>query len=358
MKHIKSLFLLLLAVCLSVGAFAQTNRIYIPDVKMSRGSEATLSVFMENADEVTAVEFTLELPDGFTVNSATAILTERAANHQLTAKKLNNGKYKFLIMSQNNALINGIAGCLFTVRMNSSENVTDDGDYPMIITSAVMSAKHGQNVLEETNAGIITIESMPNLHVVALECSDPVAGQPLTVKWKVRNDGRGSTGDNEWKDYIWLVPNISVGTSMIGSKMLAAVDHISSLEPGELYESTTNVILDERIYGNYDLLVTSNMYGATNIDYTKTSGEPPIPYQPETEEYGFLRAKGNSAYVTMYEENEMDGISDNFFYKRIDICFMNGQFIFCQCRQIIRIRLVFQSSEFRDLGNPGGHCRI
>lgn len=319
MKHIKSLFLLLLTVCFTVGAYAQTNRIYIPDVKMSRGGDATLSVFMDNADEVTAAEFTLEMPTGFTINPVSAVLTERAKNHQMTARKLKNGKYKFVIMSQSNATIDGIAGRLFTMRVTSPENVTDDGDYPMTITSAVMSAKNGQNILNETDGGKIVIKSMPNLHVTSLDCSEPVAGQSLTVKWKVRNDGRGATGDAEWKDYIWLVPNIAAGTSMTGSKLLGTIGNLSALISGESYENTVNVTLDERIYGNYDLVVTCNMYGATDIDFAKIGGEVPIPYEPENADYGFLTAKGNVSYVTVEEENEYDGVSDNFFYKRINI---------------------------------------
>ena len=319
MKHTKSLFLSLLMTLISVGAYTQTNRLYIPDLKMSRGSEATLSVFMDNAEAITAVEFTLEVPTGFTVNPVSAVLTDRAKNHQMTARKLKNGNYKFVVMSQSNAAIDGIAGRLFTVRVKSPENVTDEGDYPLTISSAVMSVKSGQNVLQEADGGKITIKSMPNLHVVSLDCSEPIAGQPLTVKWKIRNDGRGSTGDASWKDYIWLVPNISAGTSMTGSKLLKSVDNVTALASGESYENTVNVTLEERIYGNYDLVVTSNMYGATNIDFTKAGGSAPVPYDPENAEYGFLTAKGNASYVTVEEENEYDGVSDNFFYKRINI---------------------------------------
>ena len=319
MKHTKSLFLSLLMTLISVGAYTQTNRLYIPDLKMSRGSEATLSVFMDNTEAITAVEFTLEVPTGFTVNPVSAVLTERVKNHQMTARKLKNGNYKFVVMSQNNAAIDGIAGRLFRVRVKSPDNVTDEGDYPLTISSAVMSVKSGQNVLQEADGGKITIKSMPNLHVVSLDCSEPVAGQPFTVKWKIRNDGRGSTGDASWKDYIWLVPNISAGTSMTGSKLLKSVDNVTALASGESYENTVNVTLEERIYGNYDLVVTSNMYGANNIDFTKAGGSAPVPYDPENAEYGFLTAKGNASYVTVEEENEYDGDSDNFFYKRINI---------------------------------------
>lgn len=318
MKTTSRLLLLLMA-WLSVGAYAQTNRLYVPDVKMSRGGEAVLSVFMDNVDNVTAVELTLKVPEGFTVNPVSAILSERAKSHQMTARVLKDGKYKFVVMSQTNSFISGIAGKLFTVRVTAPEGVTDEGEYPLTITGAVMSAKSGENLMQEADAGKIIIKSMPNLHVISLDCSEPVAGQPLTVKWKVRNDGRGATGDAEWKDYIWLVPNIIAGTSMTGSKLLGTVGNLSALISGESYENTVNVTLDERIYGNYDLVVTSNMYGATNIDFAKAGGEMPIPYDPENADYGFLTAKGNSSYVTVEEENEYDGVSDNFFYKRINI---------------------------------------
>lgn len=319
MKHTTSRLFLLLMAWLSVGAYAQTNRLYIPDVKMSRGGEAVLSVFMDNVDNVTAVEFTIEMPEGFTINPVSAILSERAKSHQMTARVLKNGKYKFVVMSQTNSFISGIAGKLFTVRVSAPEGATDEGEYPLTITGAVMSAKSGQNLLQEVDGGKIIIKSMPNLHVISLESSEPVAGQPVTVKWKVRNDGRGTTGDNSWKDYIWLVPNIAAGTSMTGSKMLKSVDNVSALAPGESYENTANVTLDERIYGNYDLVVTSNMYGANDIDFSNAGGEAPRPYDPDNADYGFLMAKGNASYITIEEENEYNGESDNFFYKRIDI---------------------------------------
>ena len=285
---------------------------------MSRGSEATLSVYMENEDSVTAVEFTLELPEGFTLNPASAILSERAKNHQITVRKLKSGNYKFVILSQTNALIKGIAGCLFTVKIKAPDNVSE-GYCRSRLYDVVISTPTGQNVMNSFWWQYIFIKSMPNLHVVSLDCSEPVAGQPLTVKWKVRNDGRGSTENVSWKDYVWLVPNISVGTSMTGSKLLKAIDNVAALSPGESYEKTVNVMLDERIYGNYDLVVTSNMYGANNIDFSATGGKAPVPYDPENANYGFLMAKGNSSYVTVDEENEYDGQSDNFFYKRINI---------------------------------------
>ena len=319
MKYTRLQLLLFFVVVLVIGTHAQTNRLYMPDVTMMRGSEATLSVFMDNTVEVTAVEFTLEMPDGFTLDPVSAMLQGRAASHQLTARRLKDGRYKFVVMSTANTPIQGIAGGLLTVRVKSPKVITDDGDYSLTMTDAVMSTRSGENVLQATEPGKIVIKSLPNLHVTSLDCSDPVAGQSLTVKWSVRNDGRGTTGDVSWKDHVWLVPNVAAGTSMTGSRLLKSVNNVSALAPGESYENTVNVALEERVYGNYDIVVTSNMYGAINIDFSKAGGEVPVPYDPENADYGFLTARGNSSYVTIEEENEYDGVSDNFFYKRIYI---------------------------------------
>ena len=188
MKHTKLQLLMLLMAWLTIGAYAQTNRLYIPDIRMSRGSEGSLSVFMENADEVTAVEFTLEVPSGFTINPAMVILSDRVKDHQITGRTLKNGKYKFVLMSPTNETIKGMAGLLLSMQIKAAETLTDETDYPIVVSDAVMSRKTGENVLQEISSGTITIKSLPNLHVVSLECSDPVADTEMTVTWKVRND--------------------------------------------------------------------------------------------------------------------------------------------------------------------------
>lgn len=172
---------------------------------------------------------------------------------------------------------------------------------------------------ELNKQGTIPDEDLPNLHIMSLNCSDPVAGRQMTVQWKVRNDGAAETGNTQWKDYIWLVPSISEGSSMFGSKLLKTVDNLSALAPGESYTNTVNVQLEERVYGNYDLLVTSDMYGVSNIDFSQTGGAPPIPYEPETSDYGFLMGYADPSFDLLMEAGEGDGYSDNFFYKRINI---------------------------------------
>ncbi len=319
MSKIRLILFWLLTLPALVGFGQVTNRLFIDDIRMSRDAEAVLSVQMENSTNITAVEFLLETPSGFTINPVSAILSERAKNHTITARKMRNGKYKFVVISTDNSPISGIAGRLFTVRIKSDDTVTDETTYSLIMSDAVMAIESGANTIDSADGGNVSIKSMPNLHVVSLDCSEPVAGTSLNVRWKVRNDGRGATGDTQWTDYIWMVPNISGGTSMAGSKLLGKTSNVAALAPGEYYENSLNVTLDERIYGNYDLVVTSDINGITNIDFSNAGGTPPIPYLPDESSYGFLTGTNPSSSKNVEEENEIGEKSDNFYYKRIDI---------------------------------------
>lgn len=320
MKTIRYIFSILLTVMLTIGMKAQSdNRIFIDDLRMSRGTTRTLTVNMDNLTGIVAVEFTLEIPSGFSINPISAMLTSRASNHQITARNIESNKYKVAVISTDNSPISGIRGGIVTFQISADGNVTDETDYPMQLSNVVMAEKSGRNVLDAAVAGKLKIASFPNLHVESVDCSSPVAGQQMTIQWKVKNDGRGSTGDAQWKDYIWLVPSIQVGTSMEGSKLLATVDNITALASGESYENSYNVALPERIYGNYDLVVTTDMYSVTNVDFSSCENTAPVPYEPTTAAYGYLYGKTDMNKVNVEEENEQDGQSDNFFYKRIDI---------------------------------------
>ena len=173
-----------------------------------------------------------------------------------------------------------------------------------------------------------SIESLPDLHVYALDCSTPTAGSELTIEWTVKNDGQGSTGDVSWKDYIWLVVDAYGGTlpqsretSSTNAVLLASVPNVKALESGESYTNTYRVKLDERVYGNYYLLVGTDMYSITDIEWNAIGGSIINPYVPAQDgtSYPHLYAKTQTSYNMVDEENETSTRSDNFFYKQIDI---------------------------------------
>ena len=305
----------LLCSVLTVSA-QEVNRLSVSEKRMQRGTETQLTIDMDNLSEIVAVQFTLTLPSGFTITPSSAIITGRGAGHMVTARNMGNNRYKFAILSSTNSPLKGIKGSLVSVNLKANSTLDEDKDYEITISDAVMGVKSGANVINEANNGIVHIVSLPNLHVTALECSEAIAGSDMTVSWTVCNDGRGNTGDIQWNDYVWLVPDIQGGTSMTGAKLLKTVSNVSALASGESYNNTVNIPLEERIYGNYDVVVTSDMRSVTNIDLSSVGNVLPRPYNP-TDSY--LYASTDAQYNKVDEENETPTRSDNFRYKAIEI---------------------------------------
>ena len=201
-----------------------------------------------------------------------------------------------------------VASNLTTTTYNASSNCTQGETYNWF----VVAHNECQEMVSDTH--VFSVRDLPDLHVTRVNCSDPVAGQTMTVEWTVKNDGLGSTEDAAWNDYIWLVPDMKLGTATTGSKLLKTVANVKALDTGESYINTQEVKLDERIYGNYNILVTSDMYSVTNIDWTTQS--PVYPYSPS--QTGYLTASTNPSYVKLSEITD-NGKKDNFFYTKIDI---------------------------------------
>lgn len=167
-----------------------------------------------------------------------------------------------------------------------------------------------------------TIRELPDLHITSLDLSDAEAEQPITVTWSVRNDGIGSTGQQRWTDYIWLVKDVYNGTQSIDAgislpKLLTKVDNVKSLESGEQYENSVTVKLPDNVYGDIYVVVSSDMYSITDIEWNMVGGAVPDSYNPQ--EAGWLYAVTNAHDNKIYEQGETPTHSDNFFYKQLHL---------------------------------------
>lgn len=192
----------------------------------------------------------------------------------------------------------------------------------------IVARNESQELASDTMS--FAVRSLPNLHVYALDCSSPTAGDKFTVQWTVKNDGVGSTGDQQWNDYIWIVTDIYGGTQPSGNsdnkaQLLATVKNVKALESGESYENKADITLPERIYGNYYLLVATDMYSVTDIQWSAIAGSVVNPYNPTQEGSGYkhLYATTSAFYNKVYEQGETTTLSDNFFYKKIEIAVPN-----------------------------------
>ena len=190
-----------------------------------------------------------------------------------------------------------------------------------------------RNAVQQMESSVMrfSVKMLPNLHLYALTAlSGPpaetsndalTAGQRATISWTVRNDGDGATGDTGWTDRLWLVSDVYNGTNQSGAKLLAEVPHTGNLASKQEYTATTEVVLDEQTWGNYYLLVASDMSSVTNIDWTAVGGSIVNPYQPTPDGDGYRHLFATTAADgnLLEEHGETETLSDNFFYRKVEI---------------------------------------
>ena len=196
----------------------------------------------------------------------------------------------------------------------------------------VVARNAAQQIVSDTLH--FSIHMLPDLHITSLRVQDAEAastgydleaGKPVIVQWTVRNDGDGTTGSQSWQDRLWIVPDVYGGTNQTSCKLLATVNNVRSLSPGEQYTGQAEITIDEEMYGSYYLLVASDMSSVTNIDWTKVGGTIVNPYTPvvggnaEEGTYAYLFATTSSQGNQLTEHGEDRSRSDNFFYRKVEI---------------------------------------
>ena len=167
-----------------------------------------------------------------------------------------------------------------------------------------------------------SVKMLPDLHIYNLRTNGGLtAGKSVTIEWTVRNDGEGSTGTTTWTDRLWLVPDVYSGTHQTSCKLLASLPNVKSLASGQEYTGSTEVLFDEQTWGNYYLLVASDMSTVTNIEWSAVGGSIVNPYQPEYngDGYAHIYATTDAADNLVEERDETATRSDNFFYKKVEI---------------------------------------
>ena len=223
------------------------NRLSIPDVLMEKGGSIDLPVNLENDDQVVALQFTLTVPDGFTLDVNSARLTERSADHMLRVKNVQGNDYLCMVYSVNNTELSGNRGAVMYVKLKAPNSVNEGEEYPMTMTEAVASDVDMNNVLDASSAGTITIARFPDL-VPANVTTDKrqyAPGDHIVVSWTVQNDGQLSTGGG-WSEQISLVDES--GTVC----MLGTTYYNDILGPGGIVSRQADIVIPPvpGIHGN------------------------------------------------------------------------------------------------------------
>ncbi len=120
-----------------------------------------LSILLKNNDAIRAVQFDVELPSGFDLQTANITTTARTAGFNITTSLLSTNKYRVLLYSLSNASINTGSDSVLNFPVFINANVSS-GSHSFTFSNVTLSNTSNQNVssvaLEE---GIITFNDPP-----------------------------------------------------------------------------------------------------------------------------------------------------------------------------------------------------
>ena len=205
-KMITALFVFLLT---SLSIFAQKNEISIPDVSVVAGKSINLPIYLDNSEDIIAIQFTLELADGFTLQTSSANLTDRATDHSIVMKEVAHNKYMAMIFSPSNSSIIGRTGVLLYVPLFAQDTMKDTVSYPMTLSDVIIAGNTGDNLMTNSHVGEITIAASADFEVsnVSVNTNTITPNTKMVVNWQVTNIG-GLPAQAGWKENIYLdAPN-------------------------------------------------------------------------------------------------------------------------------------------------------
>lgn len=237
-KYYISMVMLMLLSVLTLSA--QTNTLSIPDVTVASGKTISLPINLDNTADVVALQFTLTVPDGITIQPSTATLTERADGHTLTMQSVGQGKYMAMIFSGSNKSVIGRTGKLMSVSLIASSSLGEGSEHQLTLSDVVIGAADGTNLATGFSAGKVKIAKSPDLEVSAVSTSVTAVnpGDKISVSWQVNNIG-GLPTEAGWSEQIYLDGEDNV------SKLLSTTYYESTLNAGGVVSRSAEIAVPE-----------------------------------------------------------------------------------------------------------------
>lgn len=138
--------------------------VYINSCTLKKEKDQELAISMKNTEAITALQFELMLPDGFSVTQNTDglykadISTDRSSSTQhdiVEVKKMASNRYLILCSSTTNKTFVGNDGTVISLYIDVDENVID-GDYSFVLKNITLACDNGDVFrTNEINAPVV-----------------------------------------------------------------------------------------------------------------------------------------------------------------------------------------------------------
>lgn len=130
-------------VSLQAVAFA-VNEVHCGSMFAYSGTEANLSLSINNMEAFTGFQFDLQLPASLTYQQGSAILTNRKTNHVVSATVLSGNILRIIAYSANNQGFSGNSGNIISMRFFVNGT---GGWYSLNLNNVIIGNSSGQNIV-------------------------------------------------------------------------------------------------------------------------------------------------------------------------------------------------------------------
>ena len=130
----------IIALMAIVGS-ATGQTISVEPIEVEVGAQATLSVGVSGLSDVTALQFNLQLPDGFVLDESAVEKSSAASGHELAIRPLSNGSRFFVLYNMDKVIIGN--GELLRLPITAgNEAVTANGKIYNVRTATPDAVSH------------------------------------------------------------------------------------------------------------------------------------------------------------------------------------------------------------------------
>ena len=205
---------------LSLITLAQ-NSLKINDLNAGVGNQATLTIGLNNTQEVAAFQFKVKFPSEVVVKNREAKLTSRSGDHALNSKYLGAGEYLFIAYSVSNQVFKLNSGSIIEIPIEIPLSYLSGQTCTVELKEPIVSSKEGTDIgSNHTNGTLKIIEgNTPDLLMesITLPSTNIIPNLEYSLDWKVKNIGNANAVGG-WREEITLVSETTLKRYLISNE--------------------------------------------------------------------------------------------------------------------------------------------
>lgn len=146
---------------------ARDNKLTANNITMCQAGKGTMHILLTQEDDISGFQFDLTLPEGITVaenagGQLLAALTNRASSHSISADKVSEGLYRFIVVSLSGKAITQGEGDVMTITLQADNDIAV-GEYNVTMKEIELTVKNGitySQVYPRDNTARLTVTDL------------------------------------------------------------------------------------------------------------------------------------------------------------------------------------------------------